>query len=28
VDGRNLYGTAKMSDLGFKYHSIGRAGVA
>jgi UDPglucose 6-dehydrogenase len=28
VDGRNLYGTAKMAELGFKYHSIGRAGVA
>ncbi len=28
VDGRNLYGTAKMLELGFKYHSIGRVGVA
>ena len=28
VDGRNLYATAKMADLGFKYHSIGRAGAA
>ena len=28
VDGRNLYGTSKMSELGFKYHSIGRVGVA
>jgi UDPglucose 6-dehydrogenase len=24
VDGRNLYSTSKMADLGFKYHSIGR----
>ena len=28
VDGRNLYSTAKMAELGFKYHSIGRVGVA
>jgi UDPglucose 6-dehydrogenase len=28
VDGRNLYGTAKMAELGFKYYSIGRAGAA
>jgi UDPglucose 6-dehydrogenase len=28
VDGRNLYATAKMAELGFKYHSIGRVGVA
>src|SRR5690242_9675807 len=28
VDGRNLYATAKMSELGFKYHSIGRTGAA
>ena len=28
VDGRNLYGTEKMSRLGFKYHSIGRVGAA
>jgi UDPglucose 6-dehydrogenase len=28
VDGRNLYSTAKMAELGFKYHSIGRAGAA
>jgi UDPglucose 6-dehydrogenase len=27
VDGRNLYATAKMADLGFKYHSIGRVGA-
>jgi UDPglucose 6-dehydrogenase len=26
VDGRNLYATAKMAELGFKYYSIGRAG--
>src|SRR5262249_53144685 len=24
VDGRNLYSTAKMTELGFRYHSIGR----
>ena len=24
VDGRNLYGTAKMTELGFRYYSIGR----
>jgi UDPglucose 6-dehydrogenase len=28
VDGRNLYATAKMADMGFKYHSIGRVGAA
>ena len=28
VEGRNLYGTSKMAELGFKYHSIGRAGGA
>ena len=28
VDGRNLYATAKMAELGFRYHSIGRAGGA
>ena len=28
VDGRNLYATAKMAELGFKYHSIGRLGAA
>jgi len=28
IDGANLYATAKMSELGFKYHSIGRVGVA
>jgi len=28
VDGRNLYSTSKMAELGFKYHSIGRVGVA
>jgi UDPglucose 6-dehydrogenase len=28
VDGRNLYSTAKMAELGFKYHSIGRLGAA
>jgi UDPglucose 6-dehydrogenase len=28
VDGRNLYSTAKMAELGFKYHSIGRTGGA
>jgi UDPglucose 6-dehydrogenase len=28
VDGRNLYATAKMAELGFKYDSIGRAGGA
>jgi UDPglucose 6-dehydrogenase len=28
VDGRNLYATAKMAELGFKYHSIGRVGAA
>ncbi|HEX6051242.1 MAG TPA: UDP-glucose/GDP-mannose dehydrogenase family protein [Gemmatimonadaceae bacterium] len=27
VDGRNLYSTAKMAQLGFEYHSIGREGV-
>jgi UDPglucose 6-dehydrogenase len=27
VDGRNLYATAKMAELGFKYHSIGRSGA-
>ncbi|MFM7814845.1 MAG: UDP binding domain-containing protein, partial [Flavobacteriales bacterium] len=26
-DGRNLYDLSKMSDLGFTYHSIGRAKV-
>jgi UDPglucose 6-dehydrogenase len=26
VDGRNLYQTTKMAELGFKYHSIGRWG--
>jgi UDPglucose 6-dehydrogenase len=25
VDGRNLYATAKMTELGFRYYSIGRA---
>jgi UDPglucose 6-dehydrogenase len=28
VDGRNLYSPAKMSALGFQYHSIGRRGAA
>jgi UDPglucose 6-dehydrogenase len=28
VDGRNLYSTSKMAELGFKYYSIGRAGAA
>ena len=28
VDGRNLYATAKMVQLGFQYYSIGRAGAA
>jgi UDPglucose 6-dehydrogenase len=28
VDGRNLYTTSKMAELGFKYYSIGRAGAA
>ena len=28
IDGRNLYGTDKMRQLGFKYYSIGRAGAA
>jgi UDPglucose 6-dehydrogenase len=28
VDGRNLYSTSKMAELGFKYHSIGRLGAA
>jgi UDPglucose 6-dehydrogenase len=28
VDGRNLYATSKMAELGFKYHSIGRVGAA
>ena len=28
VDGRNLYATTKMAELGFKYHSIGRAAPA
>ena len=27
VDGRNLYATMKMAELGFKYHSIGRGGT-
>jgi UDPglucose 6-dehydrogenase len=27
VDGRNLYSTAKMVELGIKYYSIGRAGA-
>ena len=27
VDGRNLYATSKMADLGFKYYSIGRGGA-
>jgi UDPglucose 6-dehydrogenase len=26
VDGRNLYATTKMGELGFKYYSMGRAG--
>ena len=28
IDGRNLYMTSKMVELGFKYYSIGRAGAA
>jgi len=28
VDGRNLYATSKMVQLGFHYYSIGRAGAA
>jgi UDPglucose 6-dehydrogenase len=28
IDGRNLYSTQKMADLGFVYHSIGRAATA
>jgi len=28
VDGRNLYSTAKMTELGFQYHSIGRKAPA
>ena len=27
VDGRNLYSTSKMAELGFKYHSMGRGGA-
>ena len=27
IDGRNLYSTQKMADLGFVYHSIGRAAI-
>ena len=25
VDGRNLYSTKKMADLGFEYYSFGRS---
>jgi len=28
VDGRNLYSTAKMQQLGFRYYSIGRSEAA
>ena len=28
VDGRNLYATAKMAELGFKYYSLGRTSVS
>jgi len=28
IDGRNLYSSQKMADLGFVYHSIGRAAIA
>jgi UDPglucose 6-dehydrogenase len=27
IDGRNLYSTQKMAELGFVYHSIGRATI-